>query len=78
MKFCRSVLFSALALALGACSMTPSLIKPPASEHASDAVRNEFFPKADMMRIGVYYYPTAWPESEWARDFANIKKLNLE
>jgi beta-galactosidase len=58
--------------------MVPPLVKPPASTRAPDAVRDQFFPKADMMTIGVYYYPTAWPESEWARDFANIKKLNLE
>ena len=30
------------------------------------------------MRIGVYYYPEAWPSNQWARDIANIKKLNLE
>ena len=37
-----------------------------------------FFPAADMMTVGVYYYPEAWPESQWARDFANMRKLNLE
>ena len=36
------------------------------------------FPKADLMRIGAYYYPEAWPSNQWARDIANIKKLNLE
>ena len=36
------------------------------------------FPQADLMRIGVYYYPEAWPSNQWARDIANIKKLNLE
>ena len=36
------------------------------------------FPPADLMRIGVYYYPEAWPSNQWARDIANIKKLNLE
>ena len=35
-------------------------------------------PPADLMRIGVYYYPEAWPESQWARDIANIKKMHLE
>ena len=38
----------------------------------------EPFPPADLMRIGVYYYPEAWPRNEWARDIANIKKLDLE
>ncbi len=36
------------------------------------------FPPADLMRIGVYYYPEAWPSNQWARDIANIKKLDLE
>src|ERR1035437_2312146 len=36
------------------------------------------FSRADLMRIGVYYYPEAWPSNQWARDIANIKKLNLE
>jgi beta-galactosidase len=30
------------------------------------------------MRIGVYYYPEAWPSNQWARDIANIRKLDLE
>ncbi len=30
------------------------------------------------MRIGVYYYPEAWPEKQWPRDIANIKKMGLE
>ena len=37
-----------------------------------------FFPQADLMRVGVYYYPEAWPSNQWARDIANIKKMNLE
>lgn len=41
--------------------------------------RPPFFKDADMMSIGVYYYPEAWPEQQWARDVANIKsKLGLE
>jgi len=36
------------------------------------------FPKADLMQIGVYYYPEAWPSNEWARDIGNIKKMDLE
>jgi beta-galactosidase len=36
------------------------------------------FPEADLMRIGVYYYPEAWPSNQWARDIANIKKMNLD
>ncbi len=37
-----------------------------------------WFPAADLMRIGVYYYPEAWPEKEWPRDIANMKTMGLE
>ncbi len=38
----------------------------------------DWFPKRDMLTIGVYYYPEAWPESQWARDMSNIRKLSME
>jgi beta-galactosidase len=38
----------------------------------------DWFPRADLMTIGVYYYPEAWPESQWARDMANMRKLGME
>ncbi len=37
-----------------------------------------WFPKQDMLTIGAYYYPEAWPASQWARDMANIRKLGME
>ncbi|HML15419.1 MAG TPA: beta-galactosidase [Bryobacteraceae bacterium] len=37
-----------------------------------------WFPPGDLTTIGVYYYPEAWPESQWERDIANIKKLGFE
>jgi beta-galactosidase len=39
---------------------------------------NSFFNDADLTKIGVYYYPEAWPSNQWARDIANIKKMGLE
>jgi beta-galactosidase len=36
------------------------------------------FPQADLMRVGVYYYPEAWPAEQWSRDIANMKKMGLE
>ncbi|MBF9141144.1 beta-galactosidase [Hymenobacter properus] len=52
---------------------------PKASKAAAVAKATpDYFPAADMMTIGVYYYPEAWPESQWARDFANMRKLGLE
>ena len=38
----------------------------------------DWFPKQQMLTIGVYYYPEAWPASQWARDMANIHKLGME
>ncbi|MGZ7066078.1 MAG: beta-galactosidase, partial [Candidatus Aminicenantales bacterium] len=43
---------------------------------AQDAQR--FFPKADLMKIGVYYYPEQWPEAQWDRDFHNMVALGFE
>ena len=37
-----------------------------------------FFPKADLMSIGVYYYPEQWPEEQWSRDFNNIASYGFE
>lgn len=37
-----------------------------------------WFPPDQLMSIGVYYYPEAWPESQWERDIANIRKLGFE
>jgi len=36
------------------------------------------FPKADLMKIGVFYYPEQWPENQWERDFNNMAKLGFE
>ncbi len=36
------------------------------------------FSPADLMTLGVYYYPEAWPTEQWARDIANIKKLGFD
>jgi len=49
-----------------------------ASGLSNAAAAGSPFPQADLMQIGVYYYPEAWPSNQWARDIANIKKLNLE
>ena len=38
----------------------------------------DWFPPKEMMTIGVYYYPEAWPQTQWERDFANMKKMGME
>jgi beta-galactosidase len=30
------------------------------------------------MKIGTYYYPEQWPRTQWARDFDNIQRLDLQ
>ncbi len=47
-------------------------------EPVLEAQTPDWFPKRDMLTIGVYYYPEAWPESQWGRDMANIRKLGME
>jgi len=42
------------------------------------AAEADWFPRGDLMTIGVYYYPEAWPESQWARDMANMRKMGME
>ncbi len=46
------------------------------SAHA--ATNPDWFPKKDLLTIGVYYYPEAWPQSQWPRDMQNIRKLGME
>src|ERR1700682_2697205 len=38
----------------------------------------DWFSPSDMLTVGVYYDSEAWPESQWARDHANIRKLGME
>ena len=38
----------------------------------------DWFPPKEMMTMGVYYYPEAWPQTQWERDFANMKKMGME
>ncbi len=53
-------------LAAGVCLATPAGAGP------------SYFPDADMMTAGVYYYPEAWPREQWARDLASIKHHGFE
>ena len=53
-----------------------SFATPLPQPSSPDAQR--FFPKADLMRIGVYYYPEQWPESQWERDLGKMAGLGFE
>ncbi len=37
-----------------------------------------FFPKEDLMSIGIYYYPEHWDKTEWDRDIKNISEIGFE
>lgn len=39
---------------------------------------DQWFPPADLIETGVYYYPEHWDESQWARDLDNIKALGFD
>jgi beta-galactosidase len=51
---------------------------PPATIENNSHQTGSFFPKADLMKIGVYYYPEQWPKEQWARDFNNIAGYGFE
>ncbi len=38
----------------------------------------QFFPKEDLMSLGIYYYPEHWDKSEWERDIKNIADIGFE
>ena len=37
-----------------------------------------FFPKENLMSLGIYYYPEHWDKSEWERDIKNISEIGFE
>ncbi|MBF4467730.1 beta-galactosidase [Flavobacterium sp. LC2016-12] len=65
-------------LLIANCNSTPvfSQTKKTIATEKKDPQR--FFPKQDLMQIGVYYYPEQWPREQWERDLKNIKKFGFE
>ncbi len=39
---------------------------------------SEFFPKENLMSIGIYYYPEHWDKNDWERDIKNISEMGFE
>jgi beta-galactosidase len=39
---------------------------------------SRFFPQADLMKAGTYYYPEQWPKADWERDLKRIHELGFE
>jgi hypothetical protein len=50
----------------------------PFLAHAQGGDRDRWFPPSDLMTVGAYYYPEAWPESQWERDIQGVRKLGME
>jgi beta-galactosidase len=48
------------------------------SPQSRPADARRFFPRADLMTIGAYYYPEQWPESQWDRDLDKMAELGFE
>ncbi len=72
----RAILAFALAAIVLLAPAAPSPASPPGRTISADAQR--FFPRADLMKIGVYYYPEQWPESQWARDLGKMAEMGFE
>ncbi|MBP1659609.1 MAG: Beta-galactosidase [Candidatus Aminicenantes bacterium] len=66
----------ALAAAFLVVQAAPS--PAPASTQTISTAAQRFFPKADLMKIGVYYYPEQWPEPQWERDLRKMAEMGFE
>ncbi len=60
------------------CNLTPVIAQNKKGAVSEKQNPQRFFSKADLMKIGVYYYPEQWPREQWERDLKNIKKLGFE
>jgi len=45
---------------------------------AAAQAQSPYFEPSKMIEAGVYYYPEAWPESQWDRDLAKIADMGFE
>lgn len=70
MKASFACALALLSFSIAATSMSAQPASAPADRYV--------FPAADLMNIGAYYYPEAWPAEQWPRDMANMMKLGLE
>ncbi|MFT3844149.1 MAG: beta-galactosidase [Lacibacter sp.] len=50
------------------------------TNHVYSQVQNPsiYFPKADLMTIGTYYYPEHWPKEQWPKDIKKMAELGFE
>lgn len=74
MQSLLKLLQSLITLVVLGAFLTPNMM----AQFGSQKDRERYFPPAEMMTIGVYYYPEAWPPDQWERDITNIKRLGFE
>ena len=67
-----------VALVVFTCNSTQIVAQNKKAVATEKKDPQRFFDKADLMQIGVYYYPEQWPREQWDRDLKNIKKLGFE
>jgi beta-galactosidase len=70
----KCILLRARAAIALCCLVAAMSASAPAAPAASSAP----FAPADLMNLGVYYYPEAWPAAQWPRDLKNMKQLGFE
>src|ERR1044071_4585688 len=75
---CPSMLIIAPITKRAALSLLLCILFMSPGVRAQSGAAARFFPAHDLMRVGVYYYPEHWPESQWERDFANMERLGFE
>lgn len=74
--FIAKILFSIILFTN--CNLVPTFAQEKKAPVLESKNPQRFFSKADLMQIGVYYYPEQWPREQWERDLNNIKKLGFE
>jgi beta-galactosidase len=66
-------------LALLTTGLICTLLSPAAAgQGRTDKDAERYLPSEQLMTVGVYYYPEAWPEAQWERDIQNIKGFGFE
>jgi beta-galactosidase len=56
----------------------PTFIAVMLSFLATAQAPSSFFEPSKMIETGIYYYPEAWPEAQWDRDFAKMAEMGFE
>jgi beta-galactosidase len=59
-----------------ALSCILAVLAQPVAGLAQDSAQR-FFPRANLMETGVYYYPEQWPRAQWSKDLQNIGHLGF-